>query len=77
VTKMSSYDLSAFDSPNFPPLVKGEYLELVYFYPSLDSPTDNLSKVGIDIAVNWNDVIRQTGMRKFRAHRSEYPPLSY
>ena len=24
VTKMSSYDLSAFDSPNFPPLVKGE-----------------------------------------------------
>lgn len=23
VTKMSSYDLSAFDSPNFAPLVKG------------------------------------------------------
>ena len=32
VTKMSSYDLSAFDSPNFPPLVKGEYPELAYLY---------------------------------------------
>ena len=25
VTKMSSYDLNAFDSPNFAPLVKGEF----------------------------------------------------
>ncbi|KAF8965293.1 asparaginase-domain-containing protein [Flammula alnicola] len=44
VTKMSSYDLSAFNSPNFPPLVN----------------------VGIDIIVNWNNVIRQTGLRKFK-----------
>ncbi|RXW18973.1 hypothetical protein EST38_g6883 [Candolleomyces aberdarensis] len=47
VTKTSSFDLNAFDSPNFSPLVK----------------------VGIDIVVNWNDVIRQTGLRRFRAHK--------
>ncbi|KAJ3836465.1 L-asparaginase [Lentinula raphanica] len=47
VSKMSSYDLNAFDSPNFPPLVK----------------------VGIDITVNWNNVIRQTSLRRFRAHK--------
>ncbi|KAF5315726.1 hypothetical protein D9611_004867 [Ephemerocybe angulata] len=46
-TKASSFDLNAFDSPNFAPLVK----------------------VGIDIVVNWNDVIRQTGLRRFRAHK--------
>ncbi|KAJ3933450.1 MAG: L-asparaginase [Lentinula lateritia] len=40
VSKMSSYDLNAFDSPNFPPL----------------------------IMVNWN-VIRQTTLRCFRAHK--------
>ncbi|PPQ64101.1 hypothetical protein CVT24_008918 [Panaeolus cyanescens] len=54
VTKMSSYDLSAFNSPNFPPLVN----------------------VGIDIVVNWNDVIRQTGLRKFRAHKSMTPHVA-
>ncbi|KAJ3736047.1 L-asparaginase [Lentinula guzmanii] len=47
VSKMSSYDLNAFDSPNFPALVK----------------------VGIDITVNWNNVIRQTSLRRFRAHK--------
>ncbi|KAJ2933790.1 hypothetical protein H1R20_g3297, partial [Candolleomyces eurysporus] len=47
VTKTSSFDLNAFESPNFSPLVK----------------------VGIDIVVNWNDVIRQTGLRRFRAHK--------
>ncbi|KIK59542.1 hypothetical protein GYMLUDRAFT_44502 [Collybiopsis luxurians FD-317 M1] len=47
VSKMSSYDLNAFDSPNFPPLVK----------------------VGIEIMVNWNNVIRQTSLRRFRAHK--------
>ncbi|KAF9532150.1 L-asparaginase [Crepidotus variabilis] len=54
VTKMSSYDLSAFDSPNFPPLVK----------------------VGIDISVNWNDVIRQTDLRRFRVHRDMSPHVA-
>ncbi|KAJ4487704.1 L-asparaginase [Lentinula aciculospora] len=47
VSKMSSYDLNAFDSPNFPPLVK----------------------VGIEITVNWTNVIRQTSLRRFRAHK--------
>ncbi len=62
---MSSYDLSAFDSPNFPPLVKGE--NLIYIYKC---KTDTWYLVGIDIVVNWNDVIRQTALRKFRAHKS-------
>ncbi|KAI0695873.1 asparaginase-domain-containing protein [Cerioporus squamosus] len=47
VSKMSSYDLNAFNSPNFPPLVN----------------------VGIDIVVNWQDVIRQTNLRRFRSHK--------
>ncbi|KAF8723431.1 hypothetical protein AX14_009276 [Amanita brunnescens Koide BX004] len=51
VSKLSSDSLSAFDSPNFPPLVN----------------------VGIDIVVNWNDVIRQTSLRRFRAHREMSP----
>ncbi|KAF8912051.1 asparaginase-domain-containing protein [Gymnopilus junonius] len=54
VTKMSSYDLSAFNSPNFPPLVN----------------------VGIDIVVNWNDVIRQTSLRKFRAYKEMNPHVA-
>jgi len=62
---MSSYDLSAFDSPNFPPLVKGE--NLIYI---TECKTDTWYLVGIDIVVNWNDVIRQTALRKFRAHKS-------
>ncbi|TDL25044.1 asparaginase-domain-containing protein [Rickenella mellea] len=48
VSKSSSYDLNAFSSPNFRPLVN----------------------VGIDIVVNWNDVIRQTNMRRFKAHKT-------
>ncbi|KAJ7632854.1 L-asparaginase [Roridomyces roridus] len=48
VSKISSYDLAAFQSPNFSPLVN----------------------VGIDIVVNWNDVIRQTSLRRFRAHKA-------
>ncbi|KAL5533266.1 hypothetical protein ACEPAF_5042 [Sanghuangporus sanghuang] len=47
VSKVSSYDFDAFDSPNFLPLVN----------------------VGIDIVVNWNNVIRQTSLRRFRAHK--------
>ncbi|KIJ69086.1 hypothetical protein HYDPIDRAFT_123159 [Hydnomerulius pinastri MD-312] len=47
VSKVSSYDLNAFHSPNFPPLVN----------------------VGIDIVVNWNDVLRQTSLRRFKAHK--------
>ncbi|KAK7467367.1 hypothetical protein VKT23_004424 [Stygiomarasmius scandens] len=54
VSKISSHDLSAFDSPNFPPLVD----------------------VGIDIVVNWNDVIRQTSLRRFRAHKEMSPHVA-
>ncbi|PBK78418.1 L-asparaginase [Armillaria solidipes] len=54
VSKISSYDLSAFDSPNFAPLVN----------------------VGIDIVVNWNDVIRQTSLRRFRAHKQMSPHVA-
>ncbi|TFK42356.1 asparaginase-domain-containing protein [Crucibulum laeve] len=54
VSKLSSYDLSAFNSPNFPPLVN----------------------VGIDINVNWNDVIRQTSLRRFRAHKYMSPHVA-
>ncbi|KAG1851819.1 asparaginase-domain-containing protein [Suillus tomentosus] len=49
VSKASSYDLNAFHSPNFPPLVN----------------------VGIDIVVNWNDVLRQTSLRRFRAYKGK------
>ncbi|KAF8559674.1 asparaginase-domain-containing protein [Imleria badia] len=51
VSKMSSYDLNAFQSPNFPPLVN----------------------VGIDIVVNWNEVLRQMNLRRFRAHKIYIP----
>ncbi|KAG8861938.1 hypothetical protein FRB96_002381 [Tulasnella sp. 330] len=47
VIKASSYDLDAFSSPNFPPLVD----------------------VGIDINVNWNDVLRPKSQKRFRAHQ--------
>ncbi|KAG6880253.1 hypothetical protein C0992_001821 [Termitomyces sp. T32_za158] len=53
-SKMSSYDLSAFSSPNFPPLVD----------------------VGIEIVVNWNNVLRQTGIRRFRAHKQMSPHVA-
>ncbi|PAV23499.1 asparaginase-domain-containing [Pyrrhoderma noxium] len=48
VSKVSSYDLDAFNSPNLPPLVN----------------------VGIDIVVNWNNVIRQTSLRRFKAYKN-------
>ncbi|KAG8217609.1 asparaginase-domain-containing protein [Butyriboletus roseoflavus] len=51
VSKISSYDLNAFHSPDFPPLVN----------------------VGIDIVVNWNEVLRQTNLRRFRAHKEMSP----
>ncbi|KAG8733705.1 hypothetical protein FRC11_003860 [Ceratobasidium sp. 423] len=47
VSKVSSFDLNAFASPNFPPLVN----------------------VGIDIVVNWGEVIRSNSMQRFRAHK--------
>lgn len=54
VSKASSYDLNAFHSPNFPPLVN----------------------VGIDIVVNWNDVLRQTSLRRFRAYKEMSPHVA-
>lgn len=54
VSKASSYDLNAFHSPNFPPLVN----------------------VGIDIVVNWNDVLRQTSLRRFRACKEMSPHVA-
>lgn len=54
VSKVSSYDLNAFHSPNFPPLVN----------------------VGIDIVVNWNDVLRQTSLRRFRAYKEMSPHVA-
>ncbi|KAF8136467.1 asparaginase-domain-containing protein [Boletus edulis] len=54
VSKISSYDLNAFHSPNFPPLVN----------------------VGIDIVVNWNEVLRQTNLRRFRAHKKMSPHVA-
>jgi len=62
---MSSYDLGAFDSPNFPPLVNGK-AHMSINHPMLLTITFS---VGIDIVVNWSDVIRQTSLRKFRAHK--------
>ncbi|KAF7363663.1 hypothetical protein MSAN_01023600 [Mycena sanguinolenta] len=54
VSKVSSYDLGAFHSPNFPPLVN----------------------VGIDIVVEWNNVIRQTTLRRFKAHKTMNPHVA-
>ncbi|KAF8211983.1 asparaginase-domain-containing protein [Mycena galopus ATCC 62051] len=54
VSKISSYDLGAFQSPNFPPLVN----------------------VGIDIAVEWNNVIRQTTLRRFKVHKKMSPHVA-
>ncbi|KAJ7582990.1 L-asparaginase [Mycena floridula] len=53
VSKVSSFDLAAFNSPNFPPLVNG-----------------------IDIIVNWNEVIRQTNLRRFKAHKQMSPHVA-
>ncbi|KAL4077298.1 asparaginase-domain-containing protein [Scleroderma yunnanense] len=54
VFKASSFDLNAFQSPNFPSLVN----------------------VGIDIVVNWNDVLRQTSLRRFKAHKEMNPHVA-
>ncbi|KAF9500541.1 L-asparaginase [Pleurotus eryngii] len=54
VSKTSSFDLSAFSSPNFPSLVD----------------------VGIDIVVNWNNVLRQASLQKFRAHKAMSPNVA-
>ncbi|KAJ7343215.1 L-asparaginase [Mycena albidolilacea] len=54
VSKISSYDFGAFQSPNFPPLVN----------------------VGIDIVVEWNNVIRQTTLRRFKAHKDMSPHVA-
>ncbi|KAH9043063.1 L-asparaginase [Lactarius pseudohatsudake] len=35
-----------------------------------------LVNVGIDIVVNWNDVIRQTSIRRFRAHKRLSPHVA-
>jgi lysophospholipase len=35
-----------------------------------------LVNVGIDIVVNWNDVIRQTSLRRFRAHKRLSPHVA-
>ena len=66
VSKASSNDFNAFSSPNFPPLVNGEYRNFecrrVHYGWSF-------SAVGIDIVVNWNEVTRQTSLRRFSAHK--------
>ncbi|KAG8743908.1 hypothetical protein FRC10_011198 [Ceratobasidium sp. 414] len=55
VSKVSSFDLNAFASPNFPPLVN----------------------VGIDIVVNWSEVIRSNSMQRFRAHKDMCANVAY
>ncbi|KAF8511125.1 L-asparaginase [Hysterangium stoloniferum] len=47
ISKSSILDFDAFDSPNFPPLMK----------------------VGTNVIVNWNEVLRKPNPRKFRAHK--------
>ncbi|KAG6376247.1 asparaginase-domain-containing protein [Boletus reticuloceps] len=36
----------------------------------------NLLIVGIDIVVNWNEVLRQTNLRRFRAHKKMSPHVA-
>ena len=66
VSKVSSYDLNAFNSPNFPPLVNG-LSRISWLYTSHSSRPPI---VGIDVVVNWNEVLRQTNLRRFRSHKS-------
>ncbi|KAG9318583.1 asparaginase-domain-containing protein [Chiua virens] len=68
VSKISSYDLNAFHSPNFPSLVSG--MSCISFTFLSDSVWPDIMIVGIDIVVNWNDVLRQTNLRRFRAHKA-------
>ncbi|EPQ57971.1 asparaginase-domain-containing protein [Gloeophyllum trabeum ATCC 11539] len=50
-----------------------------YDFNAFHSPNfPALVNVGIDIVVNWNDVIRQTSLRRFKAHKGAHrfhPPL--
>ncbi|CCM04407.1 uncharacterized protein FIBRA_06584 [Fibroporia radiculosa] len=43
-------------------------------FASPNFPT--LVNVGIDIVVNWNDVLRQTNMRRFRTHKQMSPHVA-
>lgn len=54
VSKVSSSDFDAFDSPNFLPL----------------------AKVGIDIEINWADVVRPISQRAFKAHKQMCPNVA-
>ncbi|KAJ7510112.1 L-asparaginase [Mycena galericulata] len=46
-------------------------------YGAFQSPNfPPLVNVGIDIVVNWNDVIRQTSLRRFRAHKEMSPHVA-
>lgn len=70
--KFSSNDLNAFDSPNFAPLVHGmlkHHLPVICFSDFFSL----VSTVGIEIDVDWNNVIRQTGLRRFKAHKRKTP----
>lgn len=76
VSKMSSYDLNAFASPNFPPLVNG--WSLMNFRHTNARLTDSCMRVvGIDIVVNWHDVIRQTNLKRFRSHKCMFSIHSF
>ncbi|KAH9966835.1 L-asparaginase [Russula dissimulans] len=70
VSKTSSNDFNAFTSPNFPPLVNGEYHNLERQRAQINL---SFKTVGIDIVVNWNDVIRQKSLRRFGAHKRLSP----
>ena len=65
MSKISSYELNAYDSPNFPPLVNGTWL-----VNSSRGEYRPRGTVGIDIIVNWMNVIRQTSLHRFKAHKS-------
>ncbi|TFK54703.1 L-asparaginase [Heliocybe sulcata] len=48
-----------------------------YDFNAFHSPNfPALVNVGIDIVVNWNDVIRQTSLRRFRAHKVMSPHVA-
>lgn len=64
VSKSSILDFDAFNSPNFPPLMKG----LLVHHLKIDD-THEQSSVGIEVDMNWNEVLRQPKPKKFRAHK--------
>ncbi|KZT26585.1 asparaginase-domain-containing protein [Neolentinus lepideus HHB14362 ss-1] len=48
-----------------------------YDFNAFHSPNfPALVNVGIDIVINWNDVIRQTSLRRFKAHKVMSPHVS-